>query len=652
MTSLLLTYRRLLIVSVYVMLWVLSYASAFMLRFEFSLPQTYAQTLIATLPAIVLARFVGFGLFGMFHGMWRYTSGHDLRTLVKAATFSSVLFAGWVLFFNVQDFPRSILISDWAGNVMLIGGLRFLIRSLNEASVHSSTVRSQRKRVLIVGAGNAGEMLLREMLRAGADRYLPIGFLDDSQSKVGERIHGIPVLATTNQLPQIAAQYDIDEAIVAIPSASRTEMKAILDRASESSIRVRTVPGMSQLIDGQISVQQLRDVQIEDLLGRDPISLDDELINTAIRGGRVLVTGAGGSIGSEICRQVCRFQCEVLILVEQAENALYEIHRELSREYPNIRIVPIIADVTDVPRMEDAFRQHRPIAVFHAAAHKHVPMMEWNPGEAVKNNIFGTRTVADLADAYKAERFVMISTDKAVNPTSVMGASKRVAEIYVQALSQRSKTRFVTVRFGNVLGSNGSVVPLFKEQISKGGPITVTHPDMQRYFMTIPEACQLVLQAGAMGQGGEIFILDMGDPVKIVDLARDLIRLSGLREKEDIEIHFTGLRPGEKLFEELSVAAESADRTKHPKIFVGRFRGHTWTQVTEYYTSLEGYRDSASPENVRAILKEIVPEYTPHDGALSSKPTNTQPAGPIRTRSGAEAIVGRTSDTHSAIAKA
>jgi FlaA1/EpsC-like NDP-sugar epimerase len=651
LSSVLLTYRRLFIVGVYVALWVLSYVGSFILRFEFSVPRLYVQTLWATIVPLLAARMLGYGLLGMFHGMWRYTSGHDLRALVKAATASSVLFTAWALFTRTPDFPRSILIMDWAGNVMLIGGLRFLIRSLNEASVRVDRERAQIRRVLIIGAGNAGEMLLREIQRSALDRYEPVGFLDDARAKVGARIHGVPVLATTDQIPEVVREHDVHEVIVAIPSASRAQMKGILDRASACNVHVRTVPGMSQLIDGKVSVQQLRDVQIEDLLGRDPVSLDEDAIRDAIRGARVLVTGAGGSIGSEICRQVCRFGCKTLVLVEQAENALYEIHRELARKHADITLVPVIADVTDRDRMDAVFLEHKPHAVFHAAAHKHVPMMEWNPGEAVKNNVFGTRTVADLADAHGADRFVMISTDKAVNPTSVMGTTKRVAEIYVQALSQRSKTRFVTVRFGNVLGSNGSVIPLFKEQIARGGPVTVTHPEMKRYFMTIPEACQLVLQAGAMGDGGEIFILDMGEPVKIVDLARDLIRLSGLREGEDIEIQFTGLRPGEKLFEELSVADESADRTRHPKIFVGKFRPYPFATVLTHLGSLESVRNPAEPDEVREKLRAIVPEYTPHEGDAvdSSRPA---PAGPARTRSGTNPSIGLTTGKHAAVAKA
>jgi FlaA1/EpsC-like NDP-sugar epimerase len=396
--------------------------------------------------------------------------------------------------------------------------------------------------------------------------------------------------------------------VIAIPSATGSEMRRIVACCRAAGVRFRTIPGLDHLIDGRVTVSQLREVAIDDLLGRDPVVLDSAEISREMAGRVVLVSGAGGSIGSEICRQLCRFHPRALVLVESCENNLFNVHRELLARFPEVPLVACLADVTDEPRMRDVFAEHRPAVVFHAAAHKHVPMMEWNPGEAVKNNVLGTKTLADVADELGVDRFVMISTDKAVNPTSVMGVSKRVAEIYVQALSQRSDTRFVTVRFGNVLGSAGSVIPIFKEQIAEGGPVTVTHPEMQRYFMTIPEASQLVLQASAMGEGGEIFILDMGEPVRIVDLARDLIALSGLEPGVDIDIEFTGTRPGEKLVEELAVADEGAQRTRHPKVFVGRFRPYAWEKVQRHVRELADVAESA-PEEVRAKFAEIVPEY-------------------------------------------
>jgi len=398
--------------------------------------------------------------------------------------------------------------------------------------------------------------------------------------------------------------------LITIANAPGSQIRAITMRCRDAGLDTKIIPGIYEIVGDHVNLSRIREVAIEDLLGREQVQLDDDELNASIRGAVVMVTGAGGSIGSELCRQVCRYAPARLVLVERFENALFEIHRELAGLYPALTIDPQIGDVTDAPRMAQVFATARPSIVVHAAAHKHVPMMEANPGEAVKNNVGGTRLVADLADRHGVERFVLVSTDKAVNPTSVMGATKRVAEIYTQALAQRSKTRFVTVRFGNVLGSNGSVIPIFKQQIAAGGPVTVTHPDMQRYFMTIPEASQLVLQAGAMGAGGEIFILDMGEPVKIVDLARDLIRLSGFRPDEDIEIKFNGVRPGEKLFEQLATDAEHADKTKHPKIFIGRIAAPSWAEVCRALDALVALVDDGEPAAIRTALCALVPEYT------------------------------------------
>ncbi|HEX9051315.1 MAG TPA: nucleoside-diphosphate sugar epimerase/dehydratase, partial [Anaeromyxobacter sp.] len=482
------------------------------------------------------------------------------------------------------------------------------IRWLKPANGSGVPVEQKKQRILILGAGDAGEMLLREIQQRHAARFEAVGLLDDDPQKRGAHIHGVRVLGNIDDLPRVTSAKDVDEIIIAIPSATGAQMRRVVDLCKSTGVRFRTIPGMDRVIDGRVTVSQLRNVAIEDLLGRDPVQLDMDVISAEMKGHVVMVSGAGGSIGSEICRQVCRFEPAALLLVERAENNLFHIHRELAPLHPDVVLVPCVADVGDEARMTEIFQAHRPTVVFHAAAHKHVPMMEWNPGEAVKNNVVGTRRLADLADRHGVQRFVMISTDKAVNPTSVMGVSKRVAEIYVQALSQRSRTRFVTVRFGNVLGSAGSVIPIFQQQIADGGPVTVTHPEMKRYFMTIPEASQLVLEAGMMGAGGEIFILDMGEPVKIADLARDLITLSGLRPGEDIEIRFTGVRPGEKLFEELSVDAEKADTTGHPKIFVGHFRPHPWETVVRHIEELAELAD-ARAERVRKKFREIVPEY-------------------------------------------
>ncbi|HSN30115.1 MAG TPA: nucleoside-diphosphate sugar epimerase/dehydratase, partial [Kofleriaceae bacterium] len=435
----------------------------------------------------------------------------------------------------------------------------------------------------------------------------------------------------TLDIRAVAESKRAKRALITIANAPGQQIRRITELCRSAGLDTKIIPGIYEIVGDKVNLSRIREVAIEDLLRRDPVQLDEERVGATIRSRIVLVTGAGGSIGSELCRQICRFGPERLVLVERYENALFEIHRELAAQFPHVPIDPRIGDVCDVVRMTQLFESTHPELVFHAAAHKHVPMMEWNPGEAVKNNIGGTRTVADLADKFGVERFVLVSTDKAVNPSSVMGATKRVAEIYLQALSQRSTTRFVTVRFGNVLGSAGSVVPIFKEQIARGGPVTVTHPDMFRYFMTIPEASQLVLQAGAMGQGGEIFILDMGEPVRIVDLARDLITLSGLRPNDDIEIRYSGMRPGEKLVEELSTDAEHADKTKHPKVFIGRIKAHDWEPVSTGVTALVELARAGDTEQVRAALGDIVPEYG------TARPARKQAGDSMRTTGSTEA---------------
>jgi FlaA1/EpsC-like NDP-sugar epimerase len=600
--------RRLVVVAVHIGLWIASFALAFALRFDFAWP-SYPLAIPVWLPVLLAARVGIFLAFGLFRGLWRYTGSRDLMAILFATTLSTVAFVIAVTS-GLGPIPRSIPIIEWLGAIVLVGGMRFASRAIWTAVRSDVASDLEQRRILIVGAGDAGEMLLREIQKNQRARYDIVGFLDDDPAKRGAQIHGVRVFGEIGLLPSKVIRRKVDEVIIAIPTANGAQMRRIVDLCKAAGVRFRTIPGLDHLIDGRVTVNQVRDVAIEDLLGRAPVQLDMTAISALMEGHVVMVTGAGGSIGSEICRQVCRFSPGKLILVERTENNLFQIHRELLASDPEVPLEPCVADVSDKARMRELFDAQRPTVVFHAAAHKHVPMMEWNPGEAVKNNVFGTKTLADLADRFAVERFVMISTDKAVNPTSVMGVSKRVAEIYVQALSQRSKTKFVTVRFGNVLGSAGSVIPIFKEQIANGGPVTVTHPDMTRYFMTIPEASQLVLQAGTMGAGGEIFILDMGAPVKIADLARDLITLSGLTPDQDVEIRYTGIRPGEKLFEELSVDAESAARTRHPKIFVGRFRPHAWEQVQRQLVELGAIADERTNE-VRAKFAEIVPEYRP-----------------------------------------
>jgi FlaA1/EpsC-like NDP-sugar epimerase len=599
--------RRAAIIAVHLLLWTAALLCAVNLRFDFDVPAQYSDVLSVWLAVLLVLRVAVFYPYGLFRGLWRYTGARDLIAILVATTLSSLAFTGF-LAFAFHSFPRSVPLIEWLCAVTLVGGMRFSIRAFRSNELGLARLAPKRERILVLGAGDAGEMLVREIHSRHSMKWEPVGFLDDDSRKRGVSIHGVRVHGPISRLAQKVAQLQVDEVIIAIPSASSAEMRRIVAGCRDAGVRFKTIPGIDHLIDGRVTVSQLRDVAIDDLLGRDPVTLDMCEISDAMSGRVVLVSGAGGSIGSELCRQLCRFQPGALVLLEKTENNLFHIHRELTARFPDLKLVPCIADVTDAPRLQAVFSEHRPDVVFHAAAHKHVPMMEWNPGEAVKNNVLGTKTLADVAHEFKVARFVMISTDKAVNPTSVMGVSKRVAEIYVQALSQRSRTRFVTVRFGNVLGSAGSVIPIFKEQIAAGGPVTVTHPEMTRYFMTIPEASQLVLQAGTMGDGGEIFILDMGEPVKIADLARDLISLSGFEPGVDIDIQFTGMRPGEKLFEELSVAEEDADRTKHPKIFVGRFRPHAWETVQRYIRDLADLSE-ARPQEIRRKFAEIVPEY-------------------------------------------
>jgi FlaA1/EpsC-like NDP-sugar epimerase len=604
--------RRVVVVLAHLLLWTHALVLAFVVRFEAEVPAAYVAAMLHWLPALLAIRTAVFFAAGHFRSIWRYTSARDALGIVKATAVSSLLFA-LALAAVDQPFPRSVVFIEFLLALGMVGGLRLSHRVRAFAPPPPPTASEDRPgRVLVVGAGDAGELLVADLQRRHASRLEVVGFVDDDPRKLGGDIHGVRVLGQLADLPRVVAERHADQLLIAIPTATGAQMRRIVGLCRRTGARFKTIPGLADLVDGQVDAGQLRPVAIEDLLGREPIRLDMELISSEMKGRAVLVTGAGGSIGSELCRQVARFEPSVLVLVERAENALFHVHRELQARFPDVRIEPCVADVADARRMDDVFMAHRPSVVFHAAAHKHVPMMEWNPGEAVTNNVFGTRTLADLAHRHGVDRFVMISTDKAVNPTSVMGTSKRVAEMYVQALSQRSKTRFVTVRFGNVLGSNGSVIPIFQEQIARGGPVTVTHPDMRRYFMTIPEASQLVLQAGAMGNGGEIFFLDMGKPVKIADLARDLITLSGLRPGEDIEIRFTGLRPGEKLFEELSVGSEHAEKTRHPKIFVGRLRPYDWNELHRLLAAL-----SATPAQdgaaIRRALRRLVPEYTPPD---------------------------------------
>ncbi|AQT69730.1 UDP-N-acetyl-alpha-D-glucosamine C6 dehydratase [Anaerohalosphaera lusitana] len=617
----LIRYRRTLVFVAHIISFAISLFLSFLIIENMQVQRSWAGYEFPFLLLLILpVKLVIFGLFNQFRGWWRYAGMSDLLSIVKASLASTIIIVvAWYSFNHVEflrrgidpnfldDVADGVLMLDCFTTIMVLGGLRMLVRLYHEEFL--SERAPGLTRFLIVGAGDAGEALLREIMRMKVEQYEVVGFVDDDPAKQGMSIHGIRVLGSVEEMPDICSKHQVEEIAIAMPGATSQQMRRVVQVCQDTQIRFRTVPSLTDIASGKLRVSQIRDVAIEDLLGREVVQLDLDSIKDFLRNKVILVTGAGGSIGSEMCRQVSNFNPKKLVLVEQAENPLFYIDRELKKSFPHVPTKPIVRNIADKERIEEVFARYRPEVVIHAAAHKHVPLMEMNPGEAVKNNVLGTMNVANASDKFGASNFVMISTDKAVNPTSIMGSSKRIAEMYIQDLNRTSKTHFVTVRFGNVLGSAGSVVPIFKKQIATGGPVTVTHPDMTRYFMTIPEASQLVLQAATMGEGGEIFVLDMGDPVKIVDLARELITLSGFRPGEDIDIQFTGLRPGEKLFEELSIEGEDMAATKHPKIAV-------WKNIPKERKALrdgiEGLLEISPKQDRRQIvelIKRLVPEF-------------------------------------------
>jgi len=508
--------------------------------------------------------------FGLYRRLWIYASTSELRLITVAVTAASVLTSGVMLllisFGWIQPgMPRSALGIDWLLSLVLIGGSRFALRILAEQNTPSR--KGKARRALIIGAGDAGALVVRELQKSSQLNLVPVGFLDDDPAKQNHQIYGVSVIGRVNQLADVLDNQRVDEVIIAIPSAPGSIIRFVNDACRQKGISSRTMPGMYELIGGKVSVNRLREVDITDLLRREPVIIDDRLVGSILGGKRILVTGAGGSIGREICRQAARWSPAQLVLLGHGENSIFESLLELKEDFPSLSIQPVIADVRDVNRMDEIFRLHQPQVVFHAAAHKHVPLMEANVEDAVTNNVLGTQNVVEAANRHGVERLVLISTDKAVRPVSIMGATKRLAEMILLDSAQRSGRAYSVVRFGNVLGSRGSVVPLFKNQIARGGPVTVTHPEMHRYFMTIPEAVHLVLQAASMGQGGEVFMLNMGQQVRILDLAEDLIKLSGLEPQRDIEISFTGIRPGEKLREDLWEEGMQFEPTQHSEIF-------------------------------------------------------------------------------------
>ena len=640
-------FRTSLVVLAHAIVFSMALFMAFVLAYNFrwtmvSDSDRYRWFFVLYLPLLAIAvpvKIIIFRITGQYRGSWRYVGLRDLYDVIRASLVGTFVFL--VSYFAIEGIweiirghalidhsmrlrQSSVFSLDLGVTFMLVAAMRILVRFYYEDIQPSRSGRAIR--ALIVGAGDAGEALLREMLRMRAERYDCVGFLDDDVPELNGRIHGVEVLGRTSDIRKICDEHRVGEVFIAVPHAPPKIIRSMVERCEGAGVRFRTIPAITDVLQGRVQVSQVREVEITDLLGRAPVELDTDKIGRELRGKRALVTGAGGSIGSEMCRQIAGYQPERLALVERSENALFEIERELRRSYPDLAIVPCVADVADRARMEKIFEAEKPAAVFHAAAHKHVPMMEHNPGEAIKNNIGGTAVVATTAIKAGVAKMVMISTDKAVNPTSMMGCSKRVAEMYVQSISGPDITQFVTVRFGNVLGSSGSVVPIFKQQIAEGGPVTVTHPDMQRYFMSITEAAQLVLQAGAMGKGGEIYVLDMGEPVKIVDLARDMITLSGLRPGIDIDISFAGIRPGEKLFEELSNEHEDIGDTAHSKIGIWKHRRDDPKAVQQSVEDLLSIADAASYDGIQEGLKRLVPEYTPMNG-------EEPPAPPVKAAS-------------------
>lgn len=590
---------------------------AYLPAINIQLGDFYLNTALSQLPLVILVQFSALFITGAYSILWRYVSIEDIKVFVRAFALSGIIlvtfrFALIFTDFNLWQVPVSVIIID---TVLAFGGLlalrvlrRFVYELGDKRTFFGPKKRIKRKAALVVGAGRLGAALAKEVI-GRSDSALEIrGFVDDDVYKQRGSVSGIKVLGTTHDLPRLVDELNVEEVVIAFDDSRGKDIRRILEICGDIPVKAQIVPSLNEIAHGRVSINRLRDVQIEDLLGREPVKLDDQNLHKFLTGRTVMVTGAGGSIGSELVRQIIEFHPKRVLLVERAEFMLFQIGRELSRTAEKIDFVPLLADIGDEPRMREIFEQFLPEVIFHAAAHKHVPLMEVNSVEAIKNNVFATRLLGQLAGEHGTKDLVVISTDKAVNPTSVMGASKRVAEIVTQGLNQRFETNYTSVRFGNVLGSAGSVVPIFREQIQKGEPITVTDPEMKRYFMTIPEAAQLVLQAGALGAGGEIFILDMGEPIKILDLAEDMIRLSGLTPYEDIDIVFTGIRKGEKLFEELEITGEDLLKTRHPKIFIGKIAPHSSERVEEMLRSFERAVRENSDELIRETFSQFVPE--------------------------------------------
>jgi FlaA1/EpsC-like NDP-sugar epimerase len=580
-----------------------AFTLAFLFRFDFGVPPAQLELLRTFILPVMGAKIVIFYFAGLYRRMWRYASVRDFYTVFWASVLGSLAVVIIVFFIYQGTLPRSVVALDGILTVVLIGGARFAVRGIRELRIKSILAPAQ-KPVLIVGAGDTGEAILREMLNRPELDYHPVGLIDDDPEKQGQRIHGVKVMGTRQSLRELIKKYEIEEVIISMPTVSREVIRDIFFQCQKAGVKCKTLPGIYQIIGGTVRVEQIREVGIEDILGREPVKVDLKKFADYIAGKVVLVTGAGGSIGSELCRQISRLEPETLIGVDQGETSLFEIEQELLRE-SGFAFKSVIADIANHPRMEAILKEFRPSVIFHAAAYKHVPMMETNLIEAIQNNLLGTKLLAEMAIQCGTDRFVFISTDKAVEPVSVMGTSKALTEKLVLTLAQGSHTKFMIVRFGNVLDSSGSVVPIFKRQIARGGPVTVTHPKMTRYFMTIPEAMQLVIQAGAVGRGGETFILDMGEPVSIVELARNMIRLSGFEPEKDIPIVFSGIRPGEKLAEKLYWDDEDVSPTKHEKILQVKNTRLDIARFREDIRQLEETAGSGDLEQLRKVLSRM-----------------------------------------------
>jgi len=594
-------------------LWIpIALVMAFWVRFNLGvIPEGYVEAIYMVLPIALIIQFFSYWYFGLYRGIWRFASMPDIVRIVKAVLVGGALTMLVVfLLYRLENTPRSILLLYPMFLLIGLSAPRLFYRWYKEKNLYFDA--KNKKRVLIVGAGRAGEMLVRSMLRER--EMVPVGFIDNDTHKINRDIHGVRVVGNMQAMKATLTQLSVDLVVISAKSLSANSMKNILRNCNDAGIECQILPTLTEANEESIDISLLRRIKVEDLLGRDPIKLDDQPLHDFIHNACVLVTGAGGSIGSELCRQVLKYKPLKLVMLEQSELNLYEIDKQLSMldEYRDVEVISLLGDVRDYFAVRDVFREQHPNIVFHAAAYKHVPILEDNVVEGIKTNLVGTINLSEIATQFKVEKFVMVSTDKAVNPTSTMGASKCVAEVYCQSLDEVSNTKFITTRFGNVLDSTGSVVPLFREQIKNGGPVTVTHKDVVRYFMSIPEAASLILQAAAMGEGGEIFVLDMGEPIKIYDLARQMIRLSGYDPDKDIKVEVIGLRAGEKLYEELFHESEDYAGTSHPKILLAQSRVVDWDVFSIQLETVQNACKHNDVEALRASLKEIVPEFKSH----------------------------------------